>query len=94
MFISTGLWSVSRHPNYFGEILLWFGIAIISLPLLVGWQFITLASPLFVYFLITKVSGLPMLEAKSEKKWGHSKDYQDYKNQTPVLVPYLGKKQR
>ena len=92
-FITLGLWSISRHPNYFGEIVLWTGIAIISLPLLSGWQFLTLVSPVFVYLLLTKISGLPFLEEKAEKKWGNDKDYLEYKNNTPILIPYLGKKQ-
>jgi steroid 5-alpha reductase family enzyme len=92
-FISQGLWAISRHPNYFGEIVLWTGIAIISLPLLSGWQFITLVSPVFVFLLLTQISGLPFLEDKAEKKWGEDKDYIEYKNKTPVLVPFFGKKQ-
>jgi steroid 5-alpha reductase family enzyme len=92
-FITLGLWSISRHPNYFGEIVLWTGIAIISLPLLSGWQFLTLVSPVFVYLLLTKISGLPFLEDKAEKKWGGDKGYLEYKNNTPILVPYFGKKQ-
>ena len=92
-FITLGLWSISRHPNYFGEIVLWTGIAIISLPLLSGFQFLTLVSPVFVYLLLTKISGLPFLEDKAEKKWGSDKDYLEYKNNTPILVPYFGKKQ-
>ena len=91
-FITTGLWSKSRHPNYFGEILLWFGISIISLPLLSEWQYVSLISPIFVYLLITKISGIPMLESSSEEKWGNEKIYQDYKTNTPILVPYFGKK--
>jgi len=91
-FITLGLWSISRHPNYFGEILLWTGIAIISLPLLSGWQFLTLVSPVFVYLLLTKISGLPFLEEKAEKKWGNDKKYLEYKNNTPILIPYFGKK--
>ncbi|SVC10948.1 uncharacterized protein METZ01_LOCUS263802, partial [marine metagenome] len=92
-FITQGLWSISRHPNYFGEIVLWTGIAIISLPLLSGWQHIALISPVFVFLLLTKISGLPFLEDKAEKKWGDVKDYIEYKNKTPVLVPFFGKKQ-
>ena len=92
-FITLGLWSISRHPNYFGEALLWLGIAIVSLPLLSEWQFVTLVSPVFVYLLLTKISGLPFLEDKAEKKWGGVKDYIEYKNKTPVLVPFFGKKQ-
>ena len=90
-FITQGLWSISRHPNYFGEVVLWLGIAIVSLPLLSGWQFVTLVSPVFVYLLLTKISGLPFLEYKAEKKWGNDKDYLEYKNNTPILIPYLGK---
>jgi len=92
-FITQGLWSISRHPNYFGEIVLWTGIAIISLPLLSGWQYVVLVSPVFVFLLLTKISGLPFLEDKAEKKWGGVKDYIEYKNKTPVLVPFFGKKQ-
>ncbi|WP_435188898.1 DUF1295 domain-containing protein [Pseudothioglobus sp. nBUS_23] len=91
-FITQGLWSVSRHPNYFGEIILWAGIAIISLPFLSGWQFVTLASPVFVFLLLTRISGLPFLEDKAEKKWGEDKDYIEYKKRTPILVPFFGKK--
>jgi len=90
-FITQGLWSISRHPNYFGEIVLWIGIAIISLPLLSDWQFVTLVSPVFVFLLLTKISGLPFLEDKAEKKWGKDKDYIEYKNKTPILVPFFGK---
>jgi len=88
-FINTGLWSRSRHPNYFGEILLWVGIAVISIPVLSGWQWIALATPVFVTLLLTKVSGVPLLEAKAEKKWGGQADYEAYKRSTPVLVPKL-----
>ena len=92
-FISQGLWSVSRHPNYFGEIILWTGIAIVSLPFLSGWQFMTLVSPVFVFLLLTRISGLPFLEEKAEKKWGEDNDYIEYKKRTPILVPFFGKKQ-
>ena len=91
-FITLGLWSISRHPNYFGEIVLWTGIAIISLPLLSGWQFLTLVSPVFVYLLLTKISGLPFLEAKADKKWGEDSEYLKYKKTTPILFPFFGKK--
>lgn len=88
-FIQTGLWSRSRHPNYFGEIVLWIGIAIIALPVLQGWQWIALVSPLFVTLLLTRVSGVPLLERKADQKWGGQPDYEDYKRRTPVLVPRL-----
>jgi len=93
-FITTGLWAISRHPNYFGEITLWTGIAIIALPVLQGWQHATLISPVFVYLLITRVSGVPLLEKKADATWGGQDAYEAYKRRTPVLVPFLGRKQR
>ena len=87
-YISTGLWSLSRHPNYFGEILIWFGMAIIAFPTLVGWQYITLVSPLFVYLLLTRISGVNLLESSADKKWGSLSSYQEYKKETPILVPF------
>lgn len=86
-FIDVGLWAWSRHPNYFGEITLWTGVAIIAVPVLSGWQWATLISPVFVTVLLTKVSGLPMLERRADEKWGGQPDYEQYKAQTPVLVP-------
>ena len=86
-FIHTGLWAWSRHPNYFGEIVLWIGVAIIALPVLQGWQWVTLISPVFVTLLITRVSGVPMLEKRADEKWGGQEDYEAYKARTPVLIP-------
>lgn len=86
-FVTTGLWAWSRHPNYFGEITLWLGIAIIALPALSGWQLVTLISPLFVTLLLTRVSGIPLLEARADERWGGDADYQAYKARTPVLIP-------
>ena len=88
-FINTGLWSKSRHPNYFGEILLWFGIAVIAFPVLKGSQSFTLVSPLFVYILLTRGSGVPMLEKKADKTWGGDPVYEEYKDSTPILFPKL-----
>ena len=85
-FIQTGLWAWSRHPNYFGEIVLWTGMAIIAVPVLEGWQWATLISPVFVYFLLTRVSGVPMLEQSANERWGGQDDYEAYKQNTPVLV--------
>ena len=86
-YITTGLWARSRHPNYFGEIVLWIGVAIIALPVLRGWQWVTLISPVFVTLLLTRISGVPMLEDRADQKWGGQEDYEAYKNQTSVLIP-------
>lgn len=91
-FISSGLWSISRHPNYFGEMMIWVGMSFATIPILIGWQFITLISPIFVIFLLTKVSGINLLEASANDKWGADKNYQDYKDKTSVLIPFLGSK--
>ena len=87
-FISSGLWRYSRHPNYLGEIILWIGIALIALPALTGWQHLTLISPLFVILLLTKMSGIPLLEEKADALWQDREDYQQYKATTPVLLPF------
>lgn len=86
-FIQSGLWAWSRHPNYFGEIVIWFGIALIAYPQLQGWQYATLISPLFVILLLTRISGIPMLEEKADQKWGGEPEYEAYKARTPVLIP-------
>ena len=86
-FINTGLWSWSRHPNYFGEIVLWVGVAIISLPVLQGWQWIGMISPVFVTLLLTRISGVPMLEKRADEKWGGQEDYEVYKANTSILIP-------
>lgn len=86
-FIRSGLWRWSRHPNYFGEILLWIGIAIIAAPVLRGWQWATIISPVFVALLITRVSGIPMLEKRADEKWGSQEDYKAYKRATSILFP-------
>ena len=84
-FISTGLWSYSRHPNYFGEILLWFGVAIMSFSSLQDLQYLTLISPIFVYVLLVYISGIRILENQGDKKWGHLDSYKEYLKNTPRL---------
>jgi steroid 5-alpha reductase family enzyme len=88
-FIQTGLWAHSRHPNYFGEIVLWIGVTVIALPLLQGWQWVALISPVFVTLLLTRISGVPLLEKKADQKWGGQEEYEAYKKTTPVLIPRL-----
>ena len=90
-FIHTGLWARSRHPNYFGEIMLWTGIAVIALNTLTGIEYITLVSPFFVYVLLTRMSGVNLLERIADERYGHLEEYQRYKSNTPVLVPKFSK---
>ena len=86
-FISTGLWARSRHPNYFGEITLWVGMAVISLSSLSGIEYVTaIVSPIFVYLLLRKAEGVPMLERIADERYGELSDYQEYKANTPVLM--------
>ena len=88
-FISTGLWSISRHPNYVGEVLLWTGIAVIALPTFNGLQYLALISPIFTYLLLTRVSGVNLLEASADKKWEGNDAYTKYKEKTPVFFPFV-----
>ncbi|WP_216379962.1 DUF1295 domain-containing protein [Arcanobacterium phocae] len=88
-FIQSGLWSRSRHPNYFGEIVMWCAVFIIAIPVLHGWQWIAALSPIFVSFLLIKVSGIPMLEKKADSRWGNDVQYQHYKQTTPLIIPKI-----
>lgn len=87
-FIHTGLWAWSRHPNYLGEIVVWIGVTVAAAPTFRGWQWVGVISPVFVTLLLTKVSGIPLLEKKAERRWGGNPDYEHYKSSTPVLVPH------
>ena len=86
-FINFGLWARSRHPNYFGEILLWAGIAVMAIPYLSGTQWVVMLSPLFVYALLTRISGIPTLARRGQQLWGDDPDYQAYLKNTPTLLP-------
>merc|ERR1712004_50407 len=88
-FIRSGLWGISRHPNYFGEILAWSGLFLSASSVMHGWEHLSIVSPLFVTFLLTKVSGIPMLEKAGLKRWGTDPAYQQYLKSTAVLIPYL-----
>ena len=85
-FIDSGLWAWSRHPNYFGEITLWIGIAIIAIPSLDGLEFVALISPVFVTVLLTRISGIPMLARRGLKRWGDDPEYRRYLANTSLLI--------
>lgn len=86
-FINVGLWKWSRHPNYFGEITLWTGIFIIAIPVLTGLAWLVVISPIFVYLLLTRISGINLQEEQAKKRWGDDPAYQKYRRDTPVLFP-------
>jgi steroid 5-alpha reductase family enzyme len=79
--MQTGLWRYTRHPNYFGEVLVWWGIFIVTLPLQNG--FLGIISPLTITFLLLYVSGIPMLEAK----YKDNEAFQAYKQRTSAFFP-------
>ena len=84
--MTKGLWRYSRHPNYFGEAFLWWGILIIIAPIHFGW--LAVFGPAVITFLLLKVSGVPMLE----KRYAHNKPYQEYAKKTSIFVPLPPKK--
>jgi steroid 5-alpha reductase family enzyme len=85
-FITSGLWSKSRHPNYFGEITLWTGVAVMSFSSLSGIEYLTLISPVFTYLLLVKISGVRMLEGRGQKTWGQDAEYIAYMKNTPMVM--------
>ena len=87
-FIQSGLWKYSRHPNYFGEILIWTGIAIIGISVYSGFGWLGWISPIFVFVMLNYISGVRLLEKQADERWGGNNVYQSYKSKTPVLVPY------
>ena len=86
-WIDSGLWSYSRHPNYFGEITLWFGLALASVPVLSGFRWAMLISPVFCGFLLCCVSGIPFQNAKAKKQWGENPEWRQYMASTSALIP-------
>ncbi len=91
-FITTGLWAWSRHPNYFGEITLWTGILVMAIPALFGLSWLVVISPIFVFLLLTKVSGINLQDVQAKERWGDDPEYQTYRSATPALFPRPPKK--
>ncbi len=93
LWVDKGLWKYSRHPNYFGEILIWIGIFIYTiLGLSLIESFIGFISPVYISLLIILISGIPLLEKSANKRWGENPKYQQYKKNTSVLIPLPPKK--
>lgn len=86
-WIQSGLWKHSRHPNYFGEMVCWWALFIITIPHLQGVEWFTLIGPLFLTFLLLRVSGIPTVEKKAEQKYGDNPEFQEYKKRTGTLIP-------
>ncbi len=87
--LKSGVWSLSRHPNYFGEATIWWGIGIISISGFVPITFIALISPLIITLLLRFVTGVPLLE----RKYIGNLEFEAYKKVTPIFVPFIKKKQ-
>ena len=92
-WIDSGLWSYSRHPNYLGEILLWTGVSFFGISCFTGLERVAWISPIFIYILLTKISGTPILDRRSLEKWGHDPEHQKYRDETPALFPRISKNQ-
>jgi steroid 5-alpha reductase family enzyme len=90
-WIDKGLWHYSRHPNYFGEMIVWWGIFIIGFPIYEGLGWLTIIGPIFITVLLRYVSGVPLLEKKAEKRWGDNPNYIKYRESTNLLI--IGPKQ-
>ena len=89
-FINIGLWKYIRHPNYLGEIIIWFGIFVISLNYIESFSsMLSILSPIFVYILLRYLSGVPQLEKRGDQKWGDLKEYVKYKEKTGIIFPKL-----
>eukprot|EP01018_Ginkgo_biloba_P036885 Gb_31395 [translate_table: standard] len=83
---NIGLWRWSRHPNYFGEILLWWGVFVASTPLLEGTKWLVVVGPIFLTFLLLFLSGIPMVEDSADKRYGGISEYRQYKTKTSPLI--------
>jgi steroid 5-alpha reductase family enzyme len=86
-WIDSGLWKYSRHPNYFGETLVWWGIFLFALPSLKGALLFTAAGPVSITLLLLFVTGVPLLEQSAAKRYEGNPDYASYKRRTSLFVP-------
>jgi steroid 5-alpha reductase family enzyme len=86
-FVASGLWRYSRHPNYFGEMLVWWGLFVYAVPVLHGAAFAVVVGPVFITLLLLFVSGIPPLERSADEKYGSDPAYGDYRRRTSILVP-------
>jgi len=85
-WIDVGLWRYSRHPNYFCEWLLQFGLFVFCLSEFQGTQWFAVLSPVFIAVLLLFISGVPLLEKRAAEKWGGNPDYESYKRSTSLCI--------
>ena len=86
--MKEGLWKLSRHPNYFGEITMWFGLFIIALYEFKAWNIVSIIGPIVIALILTYVSGLPL----AERRYKDNEEYQEYKRKTSAVIPWKPKK--
>ena len=92
-WIQTGLWRFSRHPNFFGESLCWWGLFLVVAPSLRGSQWISILGPIFITIVLLFMTGVPTVEKKSDAKYGTDPEYQAYKRRTSIFIPWPSQKE-
>lgn len=88
-WIQSGLWKYSRHPNYLGEILMWLGVFIYTLPYINDWAIFTVISPMYITYLLLFVTGIPTLEKRDMERYGNNEKYLEYVHNTGILLPKI-----
>lgn len=90
-WIESGVWKYSRHPNYFGEMLVWWGVFLAVVPVLESLEWLSLIGPLTITGLLLFVTGIPTLEKKYDRQYSDNPEYQRYKRRTSRLIPWFVK---
>lgn len=93
-WMASGLWRYSRHPNYFGELLCWWGVFLYVAGDLSGWAWLSILGPMALTGLLLYATGIPTLEKSAERKWGNNAAYQEYKRKTSLLIPWFVSEKR
>lgn len=88
-WIEHGVWSILRHPNYLGEILLWFGLFLSASSTFKGWENMSVLSPIFVSLILTKLSGVPILERRALRQWKDNPAFTAYMQRSSRVIPYI-----
>ena len=87
-WMDSGIWRYSRHPNYFGELLCWWGLFIFVAPGLGWWVVVGAVGPIAITGLLLFVTGIPTLEKTADRKWGRDPAYAEYRRRTNRLIPW------